>query len=339
MRSFRSAPLPALVTAALLTGGGFAAAQQAPVQAQGFAVDRFYPSAPGAGWFVMDTLDTRGSLGGVAGLTLGYAHDELRVRTPGGAQRLEVVGDEALADFGLAATYERFRLYINLDMPLDVSGNGGTIGGYQFVGPNANQQFTPSGVNPSTAPDALADGRIGIDARVYGEAHDPLRLGVSAQLLIPSPNTPDSEYLSDGTFRAMGRALFAGEVGLFTYAGQLGVHVRPRDDSPTPGGPQGSELLFGVAAGPRLPVGNTQALALVVGPEVYGATAFRSFFGSGGTAVEGLLSGRVEGTAENGGQLRLKLGVGAGLDPRFGAPEWRVVVGIELFDHSNAPKK
>jgi len=38
--------------------------------------------------------------------------------------------------------------------------------------------------------------------------------------------------------------------------------------------------------------------------------------------------------ADDGAQLRVKLGAGAGLNPHFGAPEWRIVFGVELFDHS-----
>ena len=56
--------------------------------------------------------------------------------------------------------------------------------------------------------------------------------------------------------------------------------------------------------------------------------------GTDATALEALLSGRLEGTAEDGRQYRVKLGVGAGLNPHFGEPEWRFVIGIELFDHS-----
>ena len=330
MRNSDSARLFLATAAALLAWSRPAEAQQ---QAEGFALDRLYLSAPGAGWFAMDTLDMRGGLGGVMALTTGYAHDPLRVRTSDGSQRLTVVSDEALADFGFAATYDRFRLYMNFAMPLTVSGNGGQVGAYQYTAPNASQPFTPSGVNPSTAPDALTDGRIGFDARLVGTARSPFRLGAGAQLFIPSPNTPDSEYLSDGTFRAMGRVLFAGDVGLMTYAGQVGVHVRPRDDSPIGGNPRGSELLFGVAAGPRFAL-QGGSLALFVGPEVYGETAFRSFFASGGTGVEGLLTGRVEGTADDGGQVRVKVGVGGGLDAQFGAAEWRMVLAVELFDHN-----
>jgi len=121
-----------------------------------------------------------------------------------------------------------------------------------------------------------------------------------------------------------------GDVGTFGYAGHLGVHIRSLDDSPTPGSPQGSELLFGLAAGPRFDVGS--AMTLVVGPELFGETAFRSFFGGSGTGVEALLSGRLEGTKEKGPKMRLKVGVGGGLDARFGAPEWRAAFAVELFD-------
>jgi hypothetical protein len=316
--------------AVLASSARDAHAQPQPRQVQGFALDRLYLSAPGAGWFVMDTLDMHGGLGGAMALTTGYEHDPLRVSD--GAQRLTVVGDEVLADFGFAATYDRFRLYIDVAMPFVVDGTEGTVGGYQFSRPNPREQYTPQGVNPSTTPDALTDGKVGFDARLLGEARAPFRLGAGAQLFIPSPNTPNSEYLSDGTFRAMGRLLFAGDVGHATYAAQLGVHVRPMDQSPAPESPQGSELLFGFAGGAKLDVGDAKKLAVVIGPEFYGETAFRSFFRGGATGFEGLLSGRLEGAAESGGQLRVRVGAGAGLDARFGAPEWRLVVGVELFD-------
>jgi hypothetical protein len=180
----------------------------------------------------------------------------------------------------------------------------------------------------------LTDIRLGVDARILGDANCPFRLGAGAQVFIPSANEDPSEYVTDGTLRAMGRLLFAGDVGAFTYAGQVGAHVRPRDGSPAPGGPQGSELLFGAASGLRLPLFGASTTALVVGPEVFGASAFRSLFSTSGTALEALLTGRIEGTADDGAQVRVKLGMGGGLDARFGAPEWRFVFGIELFDHN-----
>jgi hypothetical protein len=312
-------------TVVLAAASALSSSAGAQQQAQGFGVERFYPSAPGGGWFVMDALDMRGGLGGAMALTTSYARDPLRITD--GSQHLNVVSDRAFTDFGFAVTYERWRLYLNMDVPIVTAGQDGTVGGYQFTAPS---------LNPQQNPDTLSDARIGLDARILGGSKSTFRLGASAQFFVP--NGDRSDYDTDGTYRAMVRALFAGDVGLFTYAGHLGVHVRPFDDSPTPGSPQGSELLFGLAGGARVLVAGGNE-ALIVGPEVFGATAFRSFLGSSGTALEGLLAGRIEGVTDNGPQLRFKLGAGLGIDQRFGAPAWRIVFAIELFGHMSDRNK
>jgi len=322
MPSSRGLPL-ALVLGLVGTTTSLASAQQQP---QGFALERFYPAAPGGGWMVMEDLDMHGGLGGAIAISSGYAHDPLRVTD--GTQHLSVVAGEAFADVGAAITYDRFRLYANFDSPLAVQGDSGTVGAYKFAGPT---------VGLGSNPDTISDLRIGFDARLYGDAKGPFRLGASAQLIAPSGMRAD--YLSDGTYRAMGRLLFAGNLGVFGYAGQLGVHVRPLDDSPAPGSPEGSELLFGVAGGPRFRVDPEGRTVIIVGPEFYGESAFKSLFGSTSTGVEGLLTGRIEGTADDGRQVQFKLGMGGGLNPHFGAPEWRCVFAISLFDHSTDSDK
>jgi hypothetical protein len=312
----------------LVAATTYASRARAQQQPQGFAVERLYQSAPGGGWFVMDDLDMRGGLGGAVALTTGYAMKPLRVTD--GSQHLAVVSDQAFADFGFAVTYERWRLYLNLHMPLVTEGQSGTVGDYQF-----STQSLDLGSNPDT----LSDARIGLDARVLGSARSAFRLGAGAQLIAPNgsrydPDTGNNNYDTDGTFRAMGRVLFAGDVGPFAYAGQLGIHIRPLDDSPIPGSPQGSELLFGVAGGPRIPIGIMEGTVVVVGPEIFGETALRSPLSTNGTGLEALLTGRLEGTADDGAQLRVKLGTGGGISQHFGVPEWRIVLGVELFDHS-----
>jgi hypothetical protein len=299
---------------ALLACGLWSAVAQAQQQAQGFAVERFYPSAAGGGWFVMDDLEMHGGFGGAMELTLGYAHDPLVVAS--GGQRLAVVSDEAFADIGLAATYDRYRVYLDFSSPIAIEGSSGTLGGTQYTAPT---------VTLGNNPDTISDPRVGFDVRLLGQPGGAFRLGAGAQLYIPSGNP--SDYDTDGTLRAMVRALCAGDVGRWRYAGQLGLQLRPVAASSTPGGPDGSELLFGAAAGPKFPVG---PWAVIVGPEIYGETAFQSLFGGTTTGVEALLTGRLEGSGE-GAQFRLKVGGGGGLDPNFGAPEWRVVVAVELF--------
>jgi hypothetical protein len=318
MPNFDAKRAVSAVAVLLLAASAPASRAGAEPRVQGFAVERFYPSAPGGGWFVMDELDLHGGLGGAVELTTGYSLNALHVND--GSRRLDVVSNRAFADFGFAATYDRFRLSANLNSPLLTTGESGTAAGYHFVAPS---------LDLGNHPDTISDLRIGLDARLVGDAAGAFRLGAGAALFVPSGDRAD--YDTDGTYRAMVRVLAAGNRRAFRYAGQLGVHVRPLDESPAPESPRGSELLFGAALGMKVPSGTSTAF--VVGPEIFGATAFRSFFGATTTAVEALLTGRLEGTAYAAPVLRVKLGAGGGIDANFGAPDFRAVFAIELLDH------
>lgn len=310
----------ALSVVALLVFAGQASGDPIQQQAQGFAVDRLYPSAPGGGWFVMDDLDIHGRLGGDIGITLGHASSQLRVTD--GTNRVAVVSDQVSADIGAAVTYQRWRFYLNLDTPILISGQSGTVGDYAFAAPS---------VSLGSHPDVISDVRVGTDVRLVGKPGGRFRFGAGAQLIIPNGERID--YDSDGTFRGMIRALAAGDARYFTYAAQLGVHIRALDDTPTPGTPRGSELLFGVAAGAKVPLTRDARWVAIFGPEVYCATAFRSFLQRDATALEGLLTGRFEGTRTDKMQMRVRIGVGAGLNRDFGAAEWRIIAGVEMFNH------
>ncbi len=289
----------------------------APAQQQttGFAVERFYPSAPGSGWFVMDNINISGGLGGAISLTGGYARNPLEITNPGGTQRLALVSGESFVDIGAAVTYDRFRMYLNIPVPLTVTGNSGVLGQYQLTAPSLN-----IGANPDT----ISDPRIGFDTRLYGKPGGVLRLGAGAQLIFPSGSRAD--YVTDGRYRAMFRFLAAGDVGRFLYAGQFGLHLRPVEGALPPGGPNGNELLFGASLGRRFAVGKDWDA--VAGPEFFGETVVHSNY-SGQTGFEGLLTGRLERTGDK-PHLRFKVGIGHGLVQNFGAPEWRVLIGVEL---------
>jgi len=293
-----------------------ASAQQQP---SGFAVERLYQSAPGAGWFVMDELDITGRLGGAVSLSSGYARNPLVITDPVSKQTLAVVSEEAFLDIGAAVTYYRFRGYVNFPMPILVSGTGGTLGPYQF---------TPPSVSLGTTPDTISDPRLGVDVRLLGEPGGLLRLGAGAQVIIPSGNR--SDYVSDARYRGMFRFLAAGDAGAITYAGQLGIQVRPLNEAPVPDSPNGNEFLYGISGGRRFAAPN--GWRFVAGPEIFGEKAFSA--SSRGTAgTEALLTGRFEhvGTERN---LRMKLGIGHALVQDFGAAQWRVVFGVELFGHN-----
>ena len=76
---------------------------RAQTAVEGWASERLYPSAPGAGWFVMDTLDMHGELGGVLALTGRYAQAPVRVSE--GGQSLTVVTDAAYTQVAGAITW------------------------------------------------------------------------------------------------------------------------------------------------------------------------------------------------------------------------------------------
>lgn len=286
-------------------------------QTAGFTVERFYPSAPGGGWLVMDALDMHGGFGAAVSLTLGYAHNPLVVQSAGGP--LALVSDQAFADLGVALSYDRVRIYANVDSPLAVKGQSGSA-------------YEAPDVTLGNSPDTVSDVRLGVDFRAVGRARDPLRLGVSAQLYCPSGNRAD--FVTDGTFRAMVRLLLAGDAGPWAYAAHLGIHIRPLEQS-IPGGADADELLFGAALGRRVPVSALETMDVIAGPELFGQTALRTIDGASTTGVEALLSVRLEGTQDNREQLRLKAGVGVGLDANFGTPQWRLVLSAEGFDFTS----
>jgi OOP family OmpA-OmpF porin len=309
--------------ALVVVASSHAARAQAQAQA-GYALERFQPSPAGAGWLVMDALDMTGGLGGAMSATVDYAHDPLDVSQ--GGQQVAVVSRQSMLDLGAAVTYAWWRLSIDFETPIVIEGHDGTVGGTTFMAPD---------VTLTSSPDVQADTRIGFDARFIGDATGPFRVGASAQLFVPSGH--QDQYETDGSVRALLRGLVAGDVGRFTYAGELGVHIRTLDESPVPDSPRGSELWFGAAAGARTHI--TPCADLVIGPEVFGATAFRDLFSTGATSLEALLSARAEGIARSGRQLRVKLGVGAGLATSLGTPDWRVIAGIEVFDRGISKSK
>lgn len=291
-------------------------------QPQGFAIERFYPSAPGAGWFVMNDLNASGGLGGVVSLTSSYGRNPLEVTDTGGGN-LALVANAAYMDLGLAVSYDRYRAYLNLPLPLAVNGDSGMLGQTPLTAP----QFT-IGNNPDT----ISDPTIGFDMRFLGKPGGSIRLGGNAELVFPSGNRAD--YTTDGTFRGMFRFLAAGDSGHLTYAGQLGFHVRPLTDLTTPDGPDGNEFLFGASVGRKFSA--RTGWAIVVGPEVYGQTAVTSFFSLHQTGAEALMSARFEGVGK-GRRLRIKTGIGHSLVEHFGAAQWRLLVGMELLGQSSRP--
>jgi hypothetical protein len=303
---------PGLVVGVVLVAAPATSVAQQPVQ--GFAVERYLGAAPRSTWLTANDLNVPERLGAETALTLGYARRPLRIERPGGAP-LDLVAQQAFMEVALALSFHRVRLSAFLPSPLVLAGDGGTSGGYAYTAPD---------VTLAHHPDTVSDVRVALDTVFVGAPGGPLRIGADAALFIPSSFRRN--YLTDGSVRGLARLLAAGDVQTVHYAASLGVHLRALDDRSAPGTPRGSELMFGVAAAARLVDGKTGAL--FVGPELSGTSALRGFLAGEGTALEALFGASL--TRARGGAMlfHLKLGVGAGLMPALGVPDWRAVASV-----------
>jgi hypothetical protein len=293
-------------------------------QAAGFSVDRLYTSAPGADGWVTDSLNWSPKLGGVFGIFGSYAHNSLII-ADGSGGGLTVVRHELLATYGGSITYDLFRFSVQLSNPLWLSGDSGSVGSTTYSAPS---------VDPGANPDNISTARFGVDVRVWGAADGPFRLGLGAVLMVPSGSGTPSQYITDGDYEAQFRLMAAGNYGLLAYAAHVGVHIRPLSDSATIGSPQGSEFLWGVAVGPRLPIGHC-GWTLSLGPEVFSGSAFKALFASRVTSIEWLTTARLAGTLDHGMGLQIKLGYGSGLMSHLGTPESRLLLGLEFVPFEN----
>ncbi len=264
-----------------------------PAWADGYLAQRFEPAPAGAGWMTQDSLKLAGGLGGALAFTTGYRH------TPDEAHATPIT-DFAIANIGMAATYDRYRLSFDLASPLYVRG------------PAADSPR----LDIASHPDTTLDVRIALAARLWGDVDGPFRVGASAQLFVPSAD--QSDYMSDGTYRAQFRALVAGDVGGLVYAAHVGYHARPLFRA---------EVLAGAAGGWRFALRESRA-AVVIGAEGNAAWTGGAVAGSYHT-LEGLLGLRYERPGLFGHLLRVKLGGGLGME--LGSPVGgRVVVAVEF---------
>lgn len=294
----------------------FATPAEAQQTARGFASDRLYSAAPGSGWVVLDDLEMHGGLGGAMTLAAEYAHNPFHV--PDVKGRLDVVSGQAFANIGFAATFDRFKIYANFISPISSTGTSGVADGVSYRAPN---------LSLGTNPDTIADLRLGANVRFIGRYDGPFRLGLQFQLWVPSGER--SDYVSDEYYRAINRVLAAGDIGLWDYAAHIGIQDRTAVDL-VPGGPRGAEMLFGAAVGHRFTL--APRMALSIGPEVFGQTAFREFFGHYATGVEALGTAKIDWGNPLSPRLRLKASAGGGLDAQFGTPSWRTVVSLDVMD-------
>jgi OmpA-OmpF porin, OOP family len=286
---------------ALLAGARTAAAQ--PV-ATGLALDRFDPSERGSEWFVLDTLDLRGTVRPAIGADFDWGHKPLVLYDANGNQVGSVVRDQFFVHLGGSLVlWDRLRLGFNLPIAVAQDGDGATLAGTTYPAPKSP---------------AIGDLRLGADVRLVGQYRSAFTLAAGASLYVPTGS--QDAYTSDGVVRAVvPHVNAAGELGPFVYAAKVGFELRR---SEIVGGERlGDEFLFGVSAGLRL--ANEK---LLLGPELYGSTVVEGgAFRTAGTPLEGLF-GLHYTFADD---WRAGVGFGPGIVRGDGAPLFRAVASIE----------
>ena len=172
----------------------------------------------------------------------------------------------------------------------------------------------------------VGDLRLGADVRVFGEHRSYVSLALGARVHVPTGSS--SAMTGDGKLRFSPHALASGRAGIFEYGVRTGLNVRGR--SGFAGQELGSEWQFAAAAGVRL-----LDERLLVGPEVWGATAVDSSLGAfdkEGTPVEALLGAHYRLQ-----QLAFGVGAGPGLSRGFGTPAMRALASLQWIQDVEEP--
>jgi outer membrane protein OmpA-like peptidoglycan-associated protein len=320
MRSLRPLACALLSALSVAAAGGLAEAQGLePQRAAGFGINRFDPSQRGSEWFALESLDMRGHLRLAAGLVNDYAYKPLVLYSADGQEQAPIVEHQVFWHLGAALTLFN-KVKVGLDIPLAIynSGETGSIEGGQ-AGTRDDFVFDAPNGRP------LGDIRISGAYKLYGAYNKILTVAAGANLYLPTGDS--AGYTGDDSVRFMPFGAAAGSKGILTYAGRLGIMIRPGaadgggfDDA------SGSELSFGVSGGARLMGGK-----LVVGPEIYGTTVFTQFASNRATSVDALVGGHYVlpklGPLPEG--FRAGAALGPGLSHGVGTPVLRFVASIE----------
>ena len=287
----------------------------ASAQVSGFAVEQLEPADPGSEAFALDTLDFRGQLRPAIGLVADWAHQPLAIYDPGGSVRTAIVKDQLYAHLGGSLVlWERLRVGLTIPVQLVGSGEDGTLRGVTYHAPSGSFAFS--------------DIRLAADVRLTGNYGDPFRLAVGARAWLPTGDQPS--YAGDGSGRVGARILAAGDVGLFTYAADVGVTYRGEHEV-VAGGALGSDLVGGAFAGVRV-------AGLVAGPELVGRTVLANdgAFKKRSTPFELLFGAHYQVVGEH-SSVRIGAGVGPGLTQAYGTPSVRGLLSVAWSPAAPAP--
>ncbi len=315
--------------AAKIVGYGAAAALAATVTGraqaqsaeQGFSVNRFEPSEQNNEWFANDSLDLRGRMRPSFGATLDGQYRPVVVYRSDDSIAASPVRNVGTLHLGAAVNlFDRVRVGLSVPIVLFQDGRQTAFGTKTIALPASEQ--------------ALGDARIGLDVRLLGEHQSPFTLAIGARVWLPTGD--QASYSGDGNVRVAPHVAAAGDIGVFTYAGQVAMQLG-RSERYFGATSLGQELNFAAAAGVRV-----LSKRLVIGPEVFGSTVVVSDPATGNT------SGVTENTAAQTsleamlgahytvGSLRFGAAGGGGVSRGLGSPERRWIASFEFVPSATA---
>jgi outer membrane protein OmpA-like peptidoglycan-associated protein len=284
-----------------------------------FTVDRLDPSAPGAEWFALDSLDLRGHLRPAFGVASDLAYHATGVTSQDG--RVSVYQQAPLFAHlgGSLVLADAFRFAV--DVPLAVWQQGQEASVVR-VSPGGNGTTGAPGAS-SALRVSSGDVRVSADWRLTATSW-PFALGVG--LSVVAPGLGPVAYAGDGQLRAQPQVKLAGDAGAIAYAADLGWRIGVA--SLEGGDALGDGVVFGASVGARL-----LDRKLLVGPEVFGTTGLTSPGAvqlDGPTPIDALL-----GAHYALGDWRFGVGVGTGLTSQ--TPPLRGVVSVQWNPPPPAP--
>jgi OmpA-OmpF porin, OOP family len=271
---------------------------------KGFSDDRFEPAAAGSEWLSAESLEFSGHLRAAGRFDADWAWKPLVVYDLQGHEAAALVRQQMVAHLGAAVTlWDRARVDLGLLFAPLASGSASLVNGHDYP--------APSGAS-------VGDLRLGADVRVFGSARSKIRGAAGAQLFVPTGAT--NQFMSDGGLRFWPRFMVAGEAGAFTWAGRLGLHLRPGRDCACDLRP-GDELTGGLAVGWRM------SPDVLVGPELNAASPISGgrFGRAVASPIEILAGARIAVVPG----WHVSVGLGTGLTEGPGAPTLRGLLGLQ----------
>ena len=264
------------------------------------ALDRFEPAPAGDRLLSLPSPEVLGHLRPGAGVLLSYAHEPLVLRDDSGEQVASVV-DHQLILHNLLSLELWHRLEIEVDVPVLLS-QGGDSPNYP--------SFSAS--SPSGA--AMGDVRAGLQVELLRQQGHWPAAALAFRAWFPSGDAEG--FSSAGVVRYAPQLIIGADHGPLVWSAHMGRRFQGETERPSA---LGSELFWGVGAGPRIgPV--------LLTAEVNASTVLEGdidAFGRTTTNLEGLLSARYTL-----GPVVFGLAGGPGVNPGAGTPAFRLVGSV-----------